>query len=235
MAKVIAKGVESLTPEEREVVTQLISDVYELSVPADTLLEKYCATVPRIILGREAGELIAFQFYQSFNIGGCEVFQFSLAGKASNYHKKGLQQAFGRHLILCSLPRLLNPFRHFAIVGISNNPKTYRNMLLAGGEVFPDVNYPGRPFKYRDLYQQVASRLQIQGLNLSTGVVRDRCGSLGLKLRPTAFDSRDDRLHQGFMEYIDGDVNHGILTMVVSSPFTSARALLARQLKPRRG
>lgn len=231
MIEVTSRRVETLTAQERDAVMQLFSSAYELSVPAETLMRQYGATVPMIFLGREAGELIGFQFYRSFNLNGLEVFQFSLAGKASHYKRKGLQRAFGKHLMRRSLKRFLNPFRQFAIVGVSNNPKTYKNMLMMGGEVFPDVIRPGSPFKYRGLYEQVAQHLEIQGLELSTGIVRDRCGSLGLKLKQTAFESRDDAVQKGFMEYIDGDVNHGILTMVVSSPVVSARALLARQVK----
>src|SRR6185436_10829013 len=99
---------------------------------------------------------------------------------------------FGGWLIRRAMRRMINPFRQIAIAGVSNNPKTYRNMLLIGGSVFPDVTSPQQAFTHRELYASVARRLDIQGLDLATGVIRNRASSLGVHIKPSAFEERAD-------------------------------------------
>jgi hypothetical protein len=96
--------------------------------------------------------------------------------------------------------------------------------------VFPDVTRPGQPYRHKQLYERVAERLSISGLDVNTGLVRDRCASLGLRMRQSAFDHRADPINEGFMRLVEGDTNHGILTMSVATPLTAVAAVAARHV-----
>jgi hypothetical protein len=230
MLEIAERRADRLTGVERDALLRVMAEAFTLTVPAGQIADYYCAHVDRVLLAYSDGALAGFQFFQECRVDDVDVSHFSLAGKSEAYAGKGLQRAFGAWLIRRAIGHIGNPFRKIAIAGVSNNPKSYRNMLLVGGSAFPDVTRPGRPFRHADLYARVAQRLGLTGLDVSTGVIRDRCASLGLRLKETSFERRADAINRGFMSYIDHDVNHGVFTMVVSTPFNAIASFAGRQL-----
>lgn len=230
MPEILTRTTAGLTADERAAVARVISESFDVTVRVEQVADYYCNAMPTVLLAQEHGRIVGFQFYRDLQIDGTYVCQFSLAGKSSSYGGRGLQRAFGARIMRQSAGRLMNPFRRIAIAGISNNPKTYRNMLLIGGDVFPDVTRPGHRFRHTALYEEAARRLNITGLELTTGVVRDRCASLGLYIKQTAYEHRQDAINEGFMKYIDNDTNHGIFTMAVSTPVAAIASFASRQL-----
>jgi hypothetical protein len=231
MTKIATRATAALTADDRTAVSRVIADAFEVIVPVEEVTDYYCASMPSVLLAYDGPTLVGFQFYRDLDMGDAYVCQFSLAGKVPGGASAGLQWKFGVRLMRQSLKRMLNPFRTIAIVGVSNNPKTYRNILLMGGEVFPDVTSPGHPFRHRRLYERVAARLNIVGLDVNTGLVRGRCATLGLRMRQSAFEHRTDPINQGFMKLVEGDTNHGILTMAVSTPFSVVAMVAVRLLR----
>jgi hypothetical protein len=227
---IVLRPTADLSASEKTGLMRVMSEAFTLSVPAEQIAELYCSTVAGVLFAYDRRELAGFQFFQECTVDGVAVSHFSLAGKSEAYHGAGLQRAFGTYLMRRALGRLVNPFRRIAIAGVSNNPKSYRNMLLIGGAVFPDVTRAAQAFPYGELYARVARRLGIQGLELSTGVVRNRCASLGFRMKPSAFEQRADSINQGFMRYVEGDVNHGIFTLAVSTPLAAVTSFAGRQL-----
>jgi hypothetical protein len=230
MFKVISRPTGGLTAAERAGLMRVVSEAFDLDAPIDHVMNLYISTVPRVLLAYDDSRLIGFQFFQICRVDGVNVCHFSLAGKSPTYPSSGLQRAFGIRLIRLSLGRMLNPFGRVAIAGVSNSPKSYRNMLLIGGSVFPDVIRPDRPCEYPQLYAHVARRLNLSDLDLSTGVIRGRMASIGLRMKGAAFERRDDAITRGFMKVIDGDTDNGIFTLVVSTPLAAVTSVAARQL-----
>jgi len=230
MPRIVARPAGQLHAAERRALMRVMSEAFTLSVPVEQVADSYCSRIAQVLLAYERDDLVGFQFFQECSVDGVHVSHFSLAGKSDAFRGKGLQRAFGGWLIRQAIGRMIHPFRPIAIAGVSNNPKSYRNMLLIGGSVFPDVTKPGQPCIHRELYERVARRLDINGLNLTTGVIRDRCASLGLVIKASAFEQRADALNQGFMKYIDGDPNHGVFALAVSTPFTAVASFAGRQL-----
>lgn len=220
MLELINRGTANLTAEERGAITRVIGEAFELTVPAEQVANYYLHSMPMVLLAHERGSLIGFQFYRNLDINGTYICLFSLAGKRPNAGH-GLQRAFGARLMRQVFRKLSNPFRPLAIAGIANNPKTYRNMRLIGGSIFPDVLRPGREFQYKPLYDEMARRLDLKGFEPETGLVRNRLVSLGLRMRSTAYEDRSTPIHEKFMRYVDNDVNNGILTMAVSTPLAA--------------
>ena len=231
MTRIETRSTAALTRDEKAALSNVIMQAFEVTVPVNQVTDYYCKSLPAVLLAYEQNDLVGFQFYRELDMGEAYLCQFSLAGKLPGCGGAGLQRQFGLRVMRQFLRVLLNPFRTIAIVGVSNNPKTYRNMLLLGGAVFPDVTRPGHAFKYRRLYQRVAERLNIVGLDVNTGLVRDRCASLGLRMRQTAYEHRPDAINEGFMRLVEGDTNHGILTMVVSRPISAVVSVAANHLR----
>jgi hypothetical protein len=135
-----------------------------------------------------------------------------------------------RHLLIRSAWRV-NPLRPVALVGVCNNPRTYRNALLIGGAAFPDVRNRLRQFPHRNLYWLTAERLQIVGLDPETGLIENRATSVGLRLKDDTIVSSTDPLFQGFTDLIGGDPNRGVLTMVVVRPVSLALKTVMSRLR----
>jgi hypothetical protein len=230
MLDIVARRPGDLNASEKLALMRVMSEAFTLTVPVEQAVNHYCSRIANVLLAYSGLDLVGFQFFQECTVDGVHVSHFSVAAKSEAYRDKGLQRAFGGWLIRRAMRRMINPLRPIAIAGVSNNPKTYRNMLLIGGRVFPDVTRPTQAFTDRDLYASVARRLDIQGLDLATGLIRNRASSLGVHVKTTAFEERSDAIHEGFMRYIDRDVNHGVFTLAVSTPLAAVASFATRQL-----
>jgi hypothetical protein len=217
-----------MTPDEVRAVTTIVSEAFDTPGGAASVIENYRAAMSGIILARDGGQLVGFHFYQTFQIGCTPVFRFSLAAKAPSYPGAGIHRGMVRHLLVRSMWHV-NPLRSVALVGVCNNPRTYRNALSIGGAAFPDVRARSEPFPHRNLYWLTADRLQIAGLDPETGLIENRAASVGLRLKEDTIVPSNDPLFQGFTDLIGGDPNRGVLTMVVVRPINLAlRSVLHR-------
>ena len=201
-------------------MAKVLASGFDFLEPVEQVLEQYCLAMPKIVLAYAGDKLAAFHFFDQLRVQGIPVFRLSLAAKSADA-SRGAHKAMVRGLLLDSAWRL-NPFRPLALVGVCNSPRTYCNAMSAGGQAFPEVSNPSRRFPYRDLYRQVARRLAIEGLDPETGVIKNRAASVGLIMKPASPGHGGDPRYQDFLNYVRGDLNLGVLTMVVIRPLRLA-------------
>jgi hypothetical protein len=230
MLRISLKRTADLTPAEGRAIAGVIAEAFDVLTDPARVYEHYRAAIPEVALAHHGGELVGLHFYQSVRVGPVPVFRFSLAAKSPRYPGKGLHRVMSRILLMRSAWRI-NPLRPVALAGVCNNPRTYRNALSVGGVGFPDVRDPSRPFPYHRLYRRVAERLGIPGLDLRTGLIEKRGESLGLRLKPDTVAPSDDPLFRGFVDYIGGDPDRGVFTMVVVRPVALAVTAALRRAR----
>jgi len=230
MLKISRKLTAEMTPDEVREVTAIVAEAFDALGSAAAVTESYRTAMSDIILARDGGKIVGFHFYQAFRISCTPVIRFSLAAKSPSYPGAGLHRAMARYLLLRSAWRL-NPLRSIALVGVCNNPRTYRNALSIGGVGFPDVRDRSRPFPHRNLYWLTAEHLQIAGLDPETGLIENRATSVGLRLKDDTIAPSSDPLFHGFVNLIGGDPNRGVLTMVVVRPVSLALSSVMQRLR----
>lgn len=158
----------------------------------------------------------AFLFYQQKVIAGNSVLQFSLSGKSGQLKK--VQTKLGSYLFYKYVISFKGLFRLNSFVTISNNPRSYYNMLSLGGSVFPNVQNPDRKFKYQALYSTVAKVIGAADVN-EKGILRNRMQALEFQIKGEQTDlALMDNKGKVFMDYIEGDVSHGVLVFVCGVP-----------------
>jgi hypothetical protein len=218
----ITKPCNTVSPHERRALVEVLAEAFEMAIAgAEPVMDSYLATVPRVLLAFERDTLAGFHFYDELVVQGLPVFRFSLAVKSSRCGVRGLHRAMGSRLLWQAASRI-NPFGKIVMAGICNNPRTYKSARSAGGAIFPDVLRPGGPFAYDRLYQQVAQHLGIEGLDPETGLIENRATSVGLVMPHSASAEPRDALYQSFLDYVEGNLNRGVFTMVVVRPIVAA-------------
>jgi hypothetical protein len=87
---------------------------------------------------------------------------------------------------------------------------------------------PHRPCTHLSLYRRAAEYLKLGGLDLATGLIASRAGSVGLRMKPEP--QRTDPLRDTFLNYVGGDTNKGVFTMVLARPIVAETLFLLNQL-----
>lgn len=230
MTRIGTKRTADLTPDEVAAITRIVAEAFEPIGGADAVVANYRAAIPRIALARSKGEIVAFQFYHTLVVERTPVIRFSVAAKSPGFRGRGLHRAMARALLL-RMAWKHNPLRPIALVGVCNNPRTYHNALSVGGDGFPDVRDLSKRFRYRRLFRLTGERLGITGLDPDTGLIEGRGQSVGLKLKGDTIVPSDDPLFRGFAEYIGGDPDRGVFTMVVIRPAALALGAALHRVK----
>jgi hypothetical protein len=180
-------------------------------------LEHYLQVIENVlILYTDDHQPAAFLFYQQKMIAGYSVLQFSLSGKSGQVKK--VQTKLGSYLFYKYVISFRGIFRLNSFVTISNNPRSYYNMLSLGGSSFPYVLNPDRKFKYASLYDDVAKAIGASDVD-ERGILKNRMQSLEFQIKDEQTDQTlMDSKGKAFMNYIDGDASHGVLVFVCGIP-----------------
>jgi hypothetical protein len=218
-----------LTEQDWAQLALIVERAFDVKTRVSSLLSRLKHQIANVILVREGRDILAFQFYQSFDIDGVRVHHLGLSAKRDQPQLRGVQKRIGRALVRRNLKALAHPGRPFALIGICNNPKTYSNFLAFGDHIFPDVRAPSTLCAVPDLYAKAAERLRLDSLDRTTGLLPGRAESVGLFISTNSFErEKNDPVFEGYRAYVDGNFQTGVFTMVSSTPWQIALKL-ARQ------
>jgi hypothetical protein len=199
-----------LTDADRTGITEVFATTFEAADPTAGLAG-YFGRFEQVFVGRDGERIVGFQFYRRRKVAGRDVHHFSLAGRLPGKPYAGMQRRFGVALVKRAILSTV-PWRPVYLAGVTNNPRSYRNMHASGGRVFPDVSMPAAHNPFGEWYGEVAAALDIPVVG-EAGMVPNRMAALGFGLADTSGDS-DDAMAVAYDRYVDGRREDGIFTIV---------------------
>lgn len=225
----------SLDQPTRAGVARVFASSFDSAEPGE-VIDRYADAVDEIFVAREGAEVVGFQFFQRRRVADRTVLHFSLAGRLAEARFRGLQARFG-HLLIRRAVLRVPPWRPVFLAGVTNSPRSYRNMRVAGGRCFPDVLAPQHPNPFGSWYADTAERLGVPTVS-ARGLVRDRMRDLGYALRPEP-RSPAHPLARAYDEYVEGNRDDGLFVVVELLPvrdlppyLLSSRLNIPRQRGP---
>mgnify|MGYP000198945658 CR=1 FL=1 len=216
-------GVDSNTRSE---VGEVFRQSFLVHGDADRVLDPYFRNVRCIYVARErsSGPVIGFQFYQEVRVDGKSIHHFSLSGRKDGF--RGVQHKFGKHALLRAL-RSAPPWRPIYLAGVTNDPRSYKNMHVIGGRSYPRMCGASENC-FGDWYFSVASRLGMEGLD-TRGLVHDRMRKIGFGLREYVIREGSPLL-KAYDEYIGGNRETGVFCLVEVVPLRDLPGYFIRRV-----
>lgn len=179
-------------------------------------IEDYISKIENVLIFYENQEAVAFLFYKKILVNNEVLLHMSLSGKISS--RRGIQKKLGMFLYFKYVFSLKTIFKNSYFSTISNNPRSYLNMVSISSKYYPDVFSGSNEVSYPDLYKKLPDILGIDNVKVN-GIIPDRCSDLGFEVKDSEFDIKTlDTRGKLFLSYIGGDVNHGLLVLVVVKP-----------------
>jgi hypothetical protein len=203
----------ALGNSHRESINHIVSKSFEAPGGAEPVVAHYCRSLTHVALAIEENNIVGFQFFSKRAVKQLPIVHFSMAARMKSY--SGLQRVIGRQILNhCVGPQQF--VLKFGAVGVCNHPATYHNMGQLGGSIFPNVHMPGTPCFDRQLYLQLVTDLGLQSIDIETGIIENRASNVGLKMLPVA-RLRDGSVAREFGEYVNFNLNRGVLVLVVTN------------------
>ena len=216
----------SLTETLRAGVDRVFRAAFQVPPGRDDILSPYFAKFGQVLLVTNGAELLAFQFYRHARIGARDVHHFSLAACLPDSAFRGVQRRIGRFLIghaILSTP----PTRPLYLAGVTNSSRSYANMYAIGRTRFPDILDADAANPFGDYYVQVADQLGLPRPD-ARGILPGRMQQIGFSLRRDLSDG--GKLANAYLDYVGGDVDQGVFTLVRVVPLADVPRYLLRQL-----
>ncbi|MFM2343783.1 MAG: hypothetical protein RLZZ210_391 [Pseudomonadota bacterium] len=228
MVNVILKRCDYLNDKERLEIADVFTHSFNVDGDIDKCLNHYFSNIRSVLLAIDNGKIVAFHFYQTKVIDGIKVHHFSLSGKLPNL-PKGIQSKFGMYILKRNMYKLLMPTPVY-VAGVANSPKSYNNLYKLRGICFPDVQQQKQINPFLNLYQNIASALNMHGID-DRGILPNRMQALGFKLIfAQSVGNNSSKLHKDYIDYVR-DYDNGMFTLVKVRPWIDVPCYIFRVIK----
>ncbi|MCK9903794.1 hypothetical protein CC117_08520 [Parafrankia colletiae] len=204
---------QSLDEPTRSGVAHVFASSFQAAEPG-RVIDRYARAVDEIFVAREGDDVVGFQFFQRRRVAGRTVLHFSLAGRLADPRFRGLQARFG-HLLIRRAVLHIPPWRPVFLAGVTNSPRSYRNMRAVGGRCFPDVLAPQRANPFGSWYADTAAHLGVTTVS-DRGLVPDRMRDLGYALRSEPAPAHPTG--RAYDDYVAGNRDDGLFVVVELLP-----------------
>ena len=210
----------------RSEVEEVFRQSFMVRGGAGHVLDAYFRGIQCVLIARDRynGSLIGFQFYQEVRLNGRIIHHFSLSGRKDGF--RGVQHEFGKHVLLHALIATV-PWKSVYLAGVTNDPRSYKNMHVIGGRSFPNVHGKSENC-FGEWYFNVAGRLGIEGVD-GRGLVHDRMRKIGFGLREYKVRSSSP-LVKAYDDYVGGSRETGVFCLVELVPLRDVPVYFFRQV-----
>lgn len=222
-ARVTIEATGLLSKESRHQLTGVCHEAFLVPTGGPNPLSQYYRKCEYVAVLREADRIVAFQFFRKLNVKGLPVCHFSLAASSRNAELRGAQRQMGRTILARALLRR-RPWAPTYLAAVTNSARSYANICI-GWVRYPDVSREG-PNPFGDYYFEVAAALGLPVPD-SRGIIPRRMQSLGFLVRDDPITGHG--LASSYTDYVGGDLNDGIFTLVRLIPMTDLPAYVMKR------